>query len=121
MEHFQLFLLSLIHHRITKNNIHLNVLSENKKNSRLDYYRTVAPAAGEGMKMFRSVQIIYSNLILQIFQLTIVKAIKIIVWNLFKHKNIFLLNWKFKTKSFFGWESEEARKLDCNFVLFLEK
>lgn len=61
--------------------------------------------------MFRFVQIIYSNLILQIFQLTIAKAIKIIVWNLFEHKNIFLFNWKFETtSSFLCWESKEARK-----------
>ena len=42
------------------------------------------------MEMFRFIRIIYSNLILQIFQLTIAEAIRIIVRNLFEHKNIFL-------------------------------
>lgn len=33
-----------------------------------------------------TVQIIHSNLILQIFQLTIAKAIKITIWNLLKRE-----------------------------------
>lgn len=70
--------------------------------------------------MFRFVQIIYSNLILQIFQLTIAaEAIRIIVQNLFEHKNIFLLELEIR-KLKLGAFSKEARKLSFKSIVILD-
>ena len=75
------FCSSLIHHNTTGNNIHLNASSEKNRELRPDYCertpnRPPQLKRGESRNCFVSLQIIYSNLILQIFQLTIAKAIK---------------------------------------------